>query len=31
MTIHQRNLQVLMTETYKIVNGMSPPIMETFL
>ena len=24
--IHQRNLQVLMTEFYKIVNGIAPPI-----
>ena len=30
ITIHQRNLQVLMTETYKIINGLSPPIMEIF-
>ena len=28
ITIHQRNLLVLMTETYKIINGISPPIME---
>ena len=28
IAIHQRNLQVLMTETYKIINGMSLPIME---
>ena len=28
ITIHQRNLQVLMTETYKIINGISPLIME---
>ena len=26
ITIHQRNLQVLMTEVYKIVNGIAPPI-----
>ena len=26
--IHQRNLQVLMTETCKIINGLSPPIMK---
>ena len=26
-TIHQKNLQVLMTEVYKIVNGIVPPIM----
>ena len=30
ITIHQRSLQVIMTETYKIINGMSPPVMETF-
>ena len=29
-TIHQRNLQVLLTETYKIINGLSPPITEHF-
>ena len=28
MTIYQRNLKVLMPETYKIINGLSPPIME---
>ena len=28
ITIHQRNLQVLMTEAYKIINGIFPPIME---
>ena len=26
-TIHQNNLQVLMTEVYKIVNDIAPPIM----
>ena len=26
LTINQRNLQVLMTEIYKIVNGVTPPI-----
>ena len=26
--IHQRYLQVLMTETYKIINGVTPPVME---
>ena len=26
ITIHQRNLQVFMTEVYKILNGISPPI-----
>ena len=30
ITIHQRNMQVLMTETYKIINVLSPPIMENF-
>ena len=28
-TIHQRNLQVLMIEVYKIVNGIAPPIMNS--
>ena len=28
-SIHQRNLQVLMTEIYKIVNGIAPPIMNS--
>ena len=27
ITTHQRNLQVLMAEVYKIVNGIAPPIM----
>ena len=27
LTIHQKNLQVLMKEIYKIVNGIAPPIM----
>ena len=26
ITMHQRNLQVLMTEIYKIVNHIAPPI-----
>ena len=30
ITVHQRNLQVLMTETCKIINGLSTPIMENF-
>ena len=30
ITIHQRNLQVLMTETSKIIKGISRPIMENF-
>ena len=29
LTIHQRNLQVLMAETYKIVNCVAPPIMNS--
>ena len=29
ITIHQRNLQVLMTEVYKIVNGIALPIMNS--
>ena len=28
-TIHQKNLQVLMTEVYKIVNDIAPPIMNS--
>ena len=28
-TIHHKNLQVLMTEVYKIVNGIAPPIMNS--
>ena len=28
-TIHQRNLQVFMTEIYKIVNAVSPSIMNS--
>ena len=28
-SIHQRNLQVLMAEIYKIVNGIAPPIMNS--
>ena len=30
ITIHQRNLQVLMTELFKIINGYVPPIMDNF-
>ena len=30
-SIYQRNLQVLMTEIYKIVNGIAPPIMNSLL
>ena len=29
ITIHQRHLQVLMTEVYKIVNSIPPPIMNS--
>ena len=29
ITIHQRNLQVLMTEIYKIINHIAPPIMSS--
>ena len=28
MTIHQRNLQVLMTEVFKMINGCAPPIID---
>ena len=28
-SIHQRNLQVLITKIYKIVNGIAPPIMNS--
>ena len=28
ITIHQRNLQVLMIEVYKIINGCAPPIID---
>ena len=30
ITIHQRNLQVLMTELFKIINGYVPLIMDNF-
>ena len=30
ITIHQRSLEVLMTEIYKIINRISTPIMEKF-
>ena len=30
IAIHQRNLQVLMTELFKIINGYVPPIMDNF-
>ena len=29
MRLRQMNLQVLMTEVYKIVNGIGPPIMNS--
>ena len=29
ITIHQRNLQVLMTEVYQVVNSIAPPIMNS--
>ena len=29
ITIHQRNLQVLMTEIYKIINHIGPPIISS--
>ena len=31
ITVHQRNLQVLMKEVFKIINGLSQPIMDRFL
>ena len=31
ITIHQRNLQVLMTEPYKNINGISPPVTKMLL
>ena len=31
ITVHQRNLQVLMAEDFKIINGLSPPIMDFFI
>ena len=30
VTTHQRNLQLLMIEVYKIINGYAPPIMDNF-
>ena len=30
ITVHQRNLQVLMTEVYKTVNRIAPPTMTSF-
>ena len=26
VTVHQRNLQILMTEVFKSINSLSPPI-----
>ena len=31
ITIHQRNLQVLMIEVFEILNGYAPPIVDSFL
>ena len=31
LTIHQRNMQVSMTEIYEIVNGVASPIMNSQL
>ena len=30
ITIHQRNLQVLLIEVFKIINGYAPPIIDNF-
>ena len=30
LTTHQRNLQMLMVEVFKIINDFAPPIMEDF-
>ena len=30
ITIRQRNLQVLMSKFYKMINGYTPPIMDNF-
>ena len=30
VTTHQRSLQVLMVEVFKLINGFAPPIMENF-
>ena len=30
ITIHQRNLQILMIEVFKKINGYAPPIMNSF-
>ena len=31
ITVHQRNLQILMTEVFKIINGLSPIIENVFI
>ena len=31
VTIHCRNIQVLLTEVFKIKNGLAPPIMDAVL
>ena len=31
ITIHQRNLQILATETFKVKNSLAPEIMREFL
>ena len=31
LTIHQRNRQVLMTKSYKIVNSATPPVMNIYM
>ena len=31
ITVHQRNLKVLMTEVFEIINGLSRPIMDNFV
>ena len=30
ITMHQRNLQLLMTEVFEIMNGLNPPIIDNF-
>ena len=30
ITVHQTNFQVLMTDVFKIINGLSPTIMHNF-
>ena len=31
INVHQRNLKVLMTEVFEIINGLSPPIIDKFV